>query len=177
MSEPDWVKCFQKLVCKSIPAKSRYEQFEMFSVTNILEFISQLKCLSETNWCVILAFRVSAKYRLREPDGHVCLCKSASHSKRPLKNLGWHHQVHILFVQLYAVWIEFQLKTWVNKSSTRTHTNLWVNTQTWVCACPHKHKHRQTHMAAQRTFLRTCDVIEGVDMVDSITPCHWMFEL
>lgn len=105
----------------------------MFIVTSILKFIPRIKCLSETNWCVILAFRVSSKYRLREPDGHVCLCKSATHSKRPLKNLGWHHQVHILFVQLYALWIEFQLKTWVNKSSTRTHTNLWVNTQTWVC--------------------------------------------
>lgn len=62
------------------------------------------------------------EFQWRDPDCFVCSCNTL---RRLLKNLGWHLQVHILFSEQYALCIEFQLKTWVNRS----------NTNRLVCVC------------------------------------------
>lgn len=69
------------------------------------------------------------EFQSAEPDGPVWLCKSV---RGPLKNLGWHHQVHILFVEQYALCMEFQLKNMSQQvkhmytyTYTHTHTEIY----------------------------------------------------
>lgn len=69
--------------------------------------------------------------------------------KRPLKNLGWHHQVHILFVEQYALCIVSAEN--MSQQVKHTHTKVGAHLKTFVCVCvceqrPQKHKkERKTH--------------------------------
>lgn len=80
--------------------------------------------------------------------------------RRCLKNLGWHRQVHILFVEQYALCIEFQLKTWVNKSNARTHT------QNCVCMT-HIHINKDKRRMVPKGSVNHVRPVDVKDAVDS----------
>lgn len=142
----------------------------------------------QTRWCNILVFPVSSGVSVKWARWSSLTVWEGNTLKRSLKNLGWHHQVHILFVEQYTLCIEFQLKSWVNKSNTRTHTNLctYTHTQTHVCVCvycPHRRKQRRTHMATQRAQLVMKDLVMWLGVwtrlivrgYNGLTLCHWLY--
>lgn len=90
---------------------------------------------------IILTFVVSTAVSIKWARWSCLTVWERSTLKGPLKNLGWHHQVHILFVEQYTLCIEFQLKTWVNSSDVHTYKYLYTHAKSYICPSTNTHGH------------------------------------